>query len=143
MHTNRFLNEIVDEKGLTVQEFADLVGISRSYAAKILSPGGKLLPSDKVSRKIVTALEMSKEQEKEFWRILKKDREELEAGEPGNDDVFNEIVQIKRQLEEHGIQCMQIEKKVDGFSRQIDKKFLRVWIAVIVLLVVMIVMSCF
>jgi len=78
--TNKFLNEKVKEKGLTAKEFAGMVEISENYAKVLLAPSSKKLPSNEVGKRIVKALELDAEGEKEFWRLLAEDMKELEEG---------------------------------------------------------------
>jgi len=100
MRTNEFLNEKVKERGLSIREFARLVSISESYASQILSPGSEYLPSDKLARRIVSALKFSPEEEEEFWTILEEDRKKLEEGPEIQPDVWEEIRRIKERLED-------------------------------------------
>lgn len=86
MRTNKFLNEKAKEKGLAAKEFAGLVGISENYAKVLLAPSSKKLPSNEVGKRIVKALELDGEGEKEFWKLLSEDIKELEGGPAPNPD---------------------------------------------------------
>lgn len=103
MKTNKFLNEKVKERGLTSKEFAKMVGISERYARMLLSPDSRKLPSDDLGKRIVKALNFSREEEKEFWKLLEEDRKELEEEPelpPPNIPDIEEIKKLLRELQQ-------------------------------------------
>ncbi len=60
---------------MSVDGFADSMGITIDLARKYLSESGRYLPSDRVAKKISMVLKLTRDEESEFLRNLDSDRE--------------------------------------------------------------------
>ncbi len=74
---SEFLNRKLEEKNLSVDGFANTMGITVDLSRKYLSDSGRYLPSDRVAKKISMALKLTRDEESEFLRNLDMDREKL------------------------------------------------------------------
>lgn len=72
---SEFLKRKLEERNLSVDGFADSMGITIDLAKKYLSESGRYLPSDRVAKKISLVLKLTRDEESEFLRNLDSDRE--------------------------------------------------------------------
>jgi len=74
---SEFLKRKLEERNISVDGFADSMGITIDLAKKYLSESGRYLPSDRVAKKISMVLKLTRDEESEFLRNLDSDREKL------------------------------------------------------------------
>jgi hypothetical protein len=72
---SEFLKQKIEERNLSIDGFANSMGITSDLARKYLSESGRYLPSDRVAKKISMVLKLTRDEETEFLRNLDQDRD--------------------------------------------------------------------